>query len=82
MCESILKILSIFTFFSDVTYETLIRRGFVWNEKKNFYLQLTLNNLNSHENLKKKVRPIESLSFRKVFLLLSSFEKVSYNILF
>ena len=26
MCESILKI-SIFTFFSDITYETLLRRG-------------------------------------------------------
>ena len=36
MCESFLKI-SIFTFFSDITYETLLLRGFVWNEKKNFF---------------------------------------------
>ena len=27
MCQSILKILSIFTIFSDITYETLLRRG-------------------------------------------------------
>ena len=34
ICESILKILSIFTFSSDITYETLLHRGFLWNEKK------------------------------------------------
>ena len=38
MCESALKILSIFNYFSDITYETLHRRGFVWNERKHFYL--------------------------------------------
>ena len=36
MREIVLKILSIFTFFSDITYETLRCRGFVWNEKKIF----------------------------------------------
>ena len=34
MYESILKILSVFTFFSDITYERLLRRGFVWNKIK------------------------------------------------
>ena len=34
MYESILKILSVFTFFSDITYETLLRRGFVWKKIK------------------------------------------------
>ena len=34
MCESILKILSIFAFSFDITYEILLRRGFVWNGKK------------------------------------------------
>ena len=38
MCESVWKILSIFTFFSDIAHETLHRRGFVWNERKRFYL--------------------------------------------
>ena len=33
MCENILKI-SIFTFFVDVTYETLLRRGSFETEKK------------------------------------------------
>ena len=37
MCESVLKILSVFTFFTDISYETLNRRGFVWNERKHFY---------------------------------------------
>ena len=37
MCESILKILSIFTFFPDITYETLLRMGCL-KRKKAFYL--------------------------------------------
>ena len=37
MCENILKI-SIFTFFVDVTYETLLRRGSFETEKKNYCL--------------------------------------------
>ena len=37
MYESILKILSSFTFFFDVTYKTLHGRGFVWKEKKGFF---------------------------------------------
>ena len=36
MCESILKILSTFTFFSDITYETLLCRG-SFEKKKHFY---------------------------------------------
>ena len=38
MCESILKILSIITFFSDITYETLLRRGSFEMKKKYFHL--------------------------------------------
>ena len=36
MCESILKILSIFSFFSDVTDETLLRRGSFEMKKRKF----------------------------------------------
>ena len=41
MYESVLRILPIFTFLSDITYETLLHRGFVWNEKKTFNSMVT-----------------------------------------
>ena len=28
----------VFIFFSDITYETLLQRGFIWNGNKHFYL--------------------------------------------
>ena len=34
MCESILNMLSIFTFFSGITYEILLRRGSFETKKK------------------------------------------------
>ena len=34
MCENTLKLLSIFTFFSDTAYETLLHRG-LFETKKN-----------------------------------------------
>ena len=37
MCESILKILSIFSFFSDATYEILLRRGSFEMKKENLF---------------------------------------------
>ena len=37
MCESILEILSVFIFFSDITYETLLRRG-SFETKKSIFL--------------------------------------------
>ena len=39
MCGSIFKKLCIFTFFFfDITYETLLRKEFVWKGKKHFYV--------------------------------------------
>ena len=35
--SSVFSLLQNFTFFS-ITYETLLPRGFIWNEKKHFYL--------------------------------------------
>ena len=40
MCESILKVLSIFTCFSNIAYETLLCTGFVWNKKETFLFKV------------------------------------------